>query len=171
MALAGWQFDGAMPDLPKFVLIVVPHTSNWDFFVGVGALFALGLRLAFLGKDSLFRGPAGPALRWLGGVPVDRSVRHDRVAEMVEVFRNHDRLVVGLTPEGTRKRVMEWKTGFYHVAHGAGVPVVPVAFDYGRKSIIIWDPFFPTGDEDGDIANLRRLFVNVIPMHPANFAP
>ena len=170
-ALTGWHFVGAMPDLPKFVLIVAPHTSNWDFFVGVGALFALGLRLSFLGKDSLFRGPPGRILRWLGGIPIDRSVSRDRVTEMVDTFREHDRLIFGLTPEGTRKRVNEWKTGFYHVALGAKVPIVPVAFDYARKAVIIGPPFYPTGDATGEIANIRGFFSGVTAKRPENFAP
>jgi len=153
------------------VLIVAPHTSNWDFFVGVGALFGLGLKLSFLGKDSIFVPPAGSILRWLGGMPVDRSVSHDRVAEMVDAFNRHDRLVFGLTPEGTRRRVEEWKTGFYHVAVGAKVPIVPVAFDYGKKALIIGDTFHPTGNASADIAKLRAFFADVTPKNPENFAP
>ena len=170
-AAGGWQFSGALPDLPKFVVIVAPHTSNWDFFVGIAAVFALGLRISFLGKDSIFRGPPGAILRWLGGIPVDRSVSRDRVSEMVEVFGDHERLVVGVTPEGTRKRVTEWKTGFYHVACGAGVPIVPVAFDYAKKTVMLMEAFNPTGDVEGDIAKLRRLYSGVTARHPENFVP
>jgi 1-acyl-sn-glycerol-3-phosphate acyltransferase len=169
--LSGWKVIGNLPDIPKFVLIVAPHTSNWDFFVGVGALFGLGLKLSFLGKDSLFVPPAGSILRWLGGMPVDRSVSHDRVAEMVDAFKRHDRLVFGLTPEGTRRRVEEWKTGFYHVAVGANVPIVPVAFDYGKKAIVIGEPFHPTGNASADFAKLRSFFADVTPKRPENFAP
>lgn len=170
-ALTGWHFVGPFPNLPKFVLIVEPHTSNWDFFVGLGALFALGIDVSFLGKDSLFRPPLSPILRWLGGIPVDRSVHRDRVAEMVTAFREHDRLILVLAPEGTRKRVKEWRTGFYHVAAGANVPIVPVAFDYGKKAIIIFDTFYPTGNADKDIAAIRALFANVTPKHPENYVP
>lgn len=168
-ALSGWRIQGALPDLPKFVLIVAPHTSNWDFFVGVGALFSLGLRVSFLGKDSLFTGPKGPIMRWLGGIAVDRSVSKDRVAEMIEVFRNHDRLVVGLTPEGTRKKVKSWKTGFYHVARGAGVPIVPVYFDYSKKTVGIGPPFYPTSDVDSDIAYLQGLYHAEMGRRPEKF--
>lgn len=168
--LGGWRFEGALPDLPKFVLIVAPHTSNWDFFVGVAAVFSLGLRISFLGKDSIFRGPMGPVMRWLGGIAVDRTVSKDRVSDSVAAFKERDRLVLGVTPEGTRKRVEKWKTGFYHVARGAGVPIVPVAFDYRRKAVIMGDPFTPTGDVEGDIAQLRRFFADVTPRRPENFA-
>jgi 1-acyl-sn-glycerol-3-phosphate acyltransferase len=170
-ALTGWHFAGELPDLPKFVLIVAPHTSNWDFLVGVGALFGLHLNVSYLGKESLFHGPMGTVMRWLGGIPVDRSVSRDRVTEMIDTFREHDRLVFVFTPEGTRKRVTEWKTGFYHVAVGAGVPIVPVAFDYGNKAVVIGKPFYPTGDAAGDIAKLRGFYANVTAKNPANFAP
>ncbi len=170
-AVGGWQFSGALPDLPKFVVIVAPHTSNWDFFVGIAAVFALGLRISFLGKDSIFRGPPGVILRWLGGIPVDRSVSRDRVSEMVEVFGDHEHLVVGVTPEGTRKRVTEWKTGFYHVARGADVPIVPVAFDYARNTVMLMEAFTPTGDTEADITKLRALYSHVTARHPENFVP
>jgi len=167
--LTGWHFEGALPDLPKFVLIVAPHTSNWDFFVGLGALFSLGLKLDFFGKDSIFRWPAGPILRWLGGIPVDRSVSRDRVSQSVAAFKARDRLILGMAPEGTRKRVEEWKTGFYHVAVGAGVPIVPVGFDYAKKAIVIGEPFTPTGDAEGDIQKLRGFFANVTAKRPENY--
>ena len=162
-AVSGWHFVGALPDLPKFVMIIAPHTSNWDFLVGVGALFSLGLKVEFLGKDSMFRWPIGPVMRWLGGTPVDRSVSKDRVSDSVAAFKARDKLVLGMAPEGTRTRVEEWKTGFYHVARGAGVPIVPVAFDYAKKAIIMGDPFTPTGDVAGDIEKLRGFFANVTP--------
>ena len=169
-ALAGWHFEGALPDRPKFVVIVAPHTSNADFFVGVAALFSLGLRLSFLGKDSIFRGPMGPIMRWLGGIAVDRSVSKDRVSDSIAAFNSRDQLVMGVTPEGTRKRVPHWKTGFYHVAHGAGVPIVPVAFDYAKKAVIFGNPFTPTGDADGDIAQLHQFYAGVTAKRPENFA-
>ena len=158
-----------MPPLPKFVVIVAPHTSNWDFFIGIATVYALGIRISFLGKDSLFRGPLGPMMRWLGGIAVDRSVSRDRVSEMVDVFRSRDRLVVGLTPEGTRKKVGDWKTGFYHVARGANVPIVPVAFDYSQKKIIFFPAFTPTGDAKRDIEFLKRLFRPGMAQRPQNF--
>ena len=168
-ALTGWHFIGELPDLPKFVLIIAPHTSNWDFFVGLGALFALGIKLEFLGKDSIFRWPVAPVLRWLGGIPVNRSMSQDQVSQSVAAFNSRDKLILGVAPEGTRKRVEEWKTGFYHVARGAGVPIVPVAFDYAKKAIIIGDPFTPTRDVTGDIEKLRGFFSNVTTKRPENY--
>lgn len=169
LAVSGWGFEGTLPPLPKFVVIVAPHTSNWDFFVGIGTVFSLGIRISFLGKDSIFRGPLGPMMRWLGGIAVNRSVSRDRVAEMVDVFRSRDRLVVGLTPEGTRKKVADWRTGFYHVAKGADVPIVPVAFDYSQKKIIFFPAFTPTGDAKRDIEFLKGLFRPAMAQRPENF--
>ncbi|HEX2722936.1 MAG TPA: 1-acyl-sn-glycerol-3-phosphate acyltransferase, partial [Gemmatimonadaceae bacterium] len=115
LQLGGWKFEGAMPDEPKFVIIVAPHTSNWDFVLGVAALFSLGLKITFLGKHTLFKGPLRPLMHWLGGVPVDRSVSRDRVGEAVAAFERADRMIMAVAPEGTRKPVKEWKTGFYHI--------------------------------------------------------
>jgi 1-acyl-sn-glycerol-3-phosphate acyltransferase len=169
LAVSGWRFEGDIPDVPKFVAIVAPHTSNWDFFVGVGALFSLGIRVSFLGKDSIFRGPPGLIMRWLGGIAVDRSVSRDRVAEMVDVFKSRDRLVIGITPEGTRKKVADWRTGFYHVANGARVPILPVAFDYARKVIVFFPPFIPTGDVEADVEFLKGLYRPSMARQPDKF--
>ena len=158
-----------MPNEPKFVVIVVPHTSNWDFTLGVAALFALGFRVSFLGKHTLFKWPLGAFMRWLGGIAVERSVSRDRVQETIGAFNSSDRLILAVAPEGTRKRVAEWKTGFYHVARGAGVPIVPVAFDYGRKTVRIGPSFRPTGDREADFASLKEFYRDVVARRPENF--
>lgn len=156
-----WRIDGEIPNLPKFVLIVAPHTSNWDFVIGIAAKSALGIRVLFLGKDSLFRFPLGAAMRALGGVPVDRSASHDVVQAIVAEFTRRDRMILGLAPEGTRKRVERWRTGFYHIARGAGVPILPVALNYGVRAIQIGALFTTTGDRDRDVAALRQRFAGV----------
>jgi 1-acyl-sn-glycerol-3-phosphate acyltransferase len=161
MWLAGWRLDGAMPDLKKFVIIVAPHTSNWDFPIGIAAKFALRLEVTFLGKDSLFRFPMGPLMRALGGMPVDRSTSHDLVSGIVAEFARREQLVLVIAPEGTRRKVERWKTGFYHIAHGAGVPIVPVALNWGSRSIRIGAPVHTTGSADGDIAALQNWFAGI----------
>lgn len=171
MSLTGWRFDGAMPNQPKFVVVVAPHTSNWDFFLGVAALFALGFRVSFLGKHTLFAGPLRVPMRWLGGIPVDRSVSRDRVSETIAAFNANEKLILAVAPEGTRKRVTEWKTGFYHVAHGAAVPIVPVAFDYGTKTVRIGNPIVTTGNMSEDMARIRGFYRNVIGKRPDQFQP
>jgi 1-acyl-sn-glycerol-3-phosphate acyltransferase len=169
MSLSGWSFEGTIPNEPKFVIIVAPHTSNWDFIVGVLALFSLGFRVSFLGKHTLFKWPLGWFMRWLGGVPVERSVSKDRVADTIAAFDSSRQLILAVAPEGTRKPVKNWKTGFYHVAHGAHVPIVPVAFDYGRKVVRLFPPFWATGDVDGDIQRIRSGYVGVVARNPDNF--
>src|SRR6185503_1076937 len=119
LAAMGWRVEGDIPNIPKLVIIAAPHTSNWDFVVGIAAKSALGLRVTFLGKDSLFRFPLGVLMRAWGGIPVDRGESHDVVSDIVAEFARRDRLVLALAPEGTRKRVDRWRTGFYHIAHGA----------------------------------------------------
>ena len=148
MTLTGWKFEGTIPDEPKFVIIVAPHTSNWDFFVGLWAYFAIGFRISFLGKHTVFVGPVGWFMRWLGGIPVVRTVHSDRVKENVAAFNAAEKMILVLAPEGTRKFVPEWKTGFYYVADGARVPIVPVVFDFGRHIIRIEAPFRTTGDRE-----------------------
>lgn len=170
MRITGWRFEGAVPDEPKFVMIIAPHTSNWDFFVGLWAYFALGFKASFLAKHTLFVWPATPFLRWLGGVPVNRSIRRERVAASVEAFDANEKMILIIAPEGTRRFVPYWKTGFYHVAHGAGVPIVPVAFDFEHKTIRIFSPFHTTGDTDADIGVLKDLYRGIKGKHPENFA-
>lgn len=169
LLLTGWRFEGALPNLPKFVLIVAPHTSNWDFPIGVMAMFALGIRGTFLGKDTLFRPPFGFYFRWLGGVPVDRQSSNNVVEQTINYFRTRDRIILALSPEGTRKKIPQWRTGFYWVAVGAGVPIVPVAFDFPRKRFILNPPQQMTGDVDKDIAHLRSFFSANQAYHPGQY--
>lgn len=161
LRLLGWRVQGALPDAPKLVIIAAPHTSNWDFVVGIATKQALGLRISWFGKDSLFRGPLGALLRYLGGMPVDRSRSNDVVGQVVAEFSQRDRMIIGLAPEGTRKRVERWRTGFYHIAHGAKVPILPVALNWGERAVQIGQPFVTTGDLDKDLPELRRHFAGI----------
>lgn len=162
----GWRIAGEIPNVPKLVIIVAPHTSNWDFVVGVAAKAALGLQVLFLGKDTLFRFPFGALMRALGGMPVDRASSHDVVQGVIEQFARRDRLILGLAPEGTRKRVERWRTGFYHIAHGARVPILPVALDWGSRVVRIGAPFVATGDVDADVRELQGRFSGVVGRRP-----
>ena len=154
---------GDVPDLAKAVIIVAPHTSNWDFPVGVAAMLALDLELTFLGKHTLFEGPLAPLMRGLGGIPVDRSHPGAGVVEeMAARFRAADRLLLALSPEGTRTTVDRWKTGFYRIAAAAGVPIVAVALDWGRREIRFGPVLTPSGDLEADLGLLRVFFAGVI---------
>jgi 1-acyl-sn-glycerol-3-phosphate acyltransferase len=169
LSTIGWKIDGGLPDYPKMVVIVAPHTSNWDFPLGVAGLFALGVKLTFLAKHSLFKPPLGYVMRWLGGVPVKRVVREDTVAIEIGEFRRNDRWVLALAPEGTRKYVEHWRSGFYHVAMGAPAPIIPVGFDYSTKTIRIMPAFVPTGDYESDLQLLKGLYNKKWALKPENF--
>lgn len=138
--LGGWRIEGQLPDLAKGVIPIAPHTSNWDFMVGLMVKFRLGLQVAFLGKHSLFRFPLKGFLTRIGGIPVDRGKGQGVVETMCDAFSRRDQLILVIAPEGTRKKVAAWKTGFLHIAGQAKVPVIPVALDYARKVIRIGDP-------------------------------
>ena len=166
LSLAGWRIDGELPREPKFVVIVAPHTSNWDFLLGVTAKSALGLRVSWLGKHTLFRPPFDILLRWLGGIPVDRSAPHGVVGECIAAFSNAPKLVLGLAPEGTRKGESRWRTGFYQIAAGAGVAILPVAFDYGTRAVRLFPVLYPSGDLNVDLARLTSLYRDVRGKHP-----
>ena len=161
LAALGWHIEGEFPNLPKLVIIVAPHTSNWDFVVGLAAKWALGLRVLWLGKAALFRGPFGSALRALGGRPVDRAASHDLVHDLVQEFASYERLMLALAPEGTRKRVERWRTGFYHIARGANTPILPIALNASARAVQIGMAFVTTGDADADIAALQGSFAAV----------
>jgi 1-acyl-sn-glycerol-3-phosphate acyltransferase/cysteine synthase len=133
LSLMGWRVTGEVPDLPKFVAAVAPHTSNWDFLVGVATMFALDLRITFIGKHTLFRWPIGGVMRWLGGVPVDRSASHGVVGDTVSAMASAPQSVVAIAPQGTRSPVARFRSGFLHIARGASVPVVLVTLDYEAR--------------------------------------
>jgi 1-acyl-sn-glycerol-3-phosphate acyltransferase len=156
--LGGWKINGEMPSVKKAILPVAPHTSNWDFPVGACVMLAMGLKLNYLAKSSLFRFPLKGLLTKLGGVPIDRSSANGVVGNMVKQFREKDELILVITPEGTRKRVHEWKKGFLHMAQQARVPVVPIAFDYARKAIDI-GPALMIGDEiEKELERVKSYF-------------
>jgi len=171
LTAARFRIAGALPATPKFVVCVAPHTSNWDFVVGYAAKLALGLRAGWLGKKSLFRGPLGPLLRAMGGIGVDRSAAHGVVAQVAGRFAESSSLVLGIAPEGTRRKVDRWRSGFYHIAHQAGVPIVPAGFDWGRRTLRIGAAFSPTGDEAADLLVLHRFFAGVRGKVPENAFP
>ncbi|HJV49339.1 MAG TPA: lysophospholipid acyltransferase family protein [Geothrix sp.] len=161
LRLSGWRVEGAFPEATKCVAIVAPHTSNWDFPLGVALVFAIELRVSWLGKHSLFKAPFRGFLRWLGGIPVDRRASHGVVEACVKTFEAAPGLILGLAPEGTRKGVSRWRTGFYQIAVGAGVPILPVAFDFAEHVIRLMPPFTPSGSLDQDLPLLQAPFRKV----------
>ena len=169
LALLAFRFEGSIPDIPRCVMIVAPHTSNWDFVVGLFAKVALGLRARFIAKHTLFRGPFGAVLRWLGGIPVDRSAHGGIVESAVGALRAADQLYLVITPEGTRKKTPAWKSGFHRIAVGAEVPILPVAFDYRKRAIVFQPLFQPSGDYEVDLTALRSGFEAAMAYRPENY--
>jgi 1-acyl-sn-glycerol-3-phosphate acyltransferase len=166
----GWSFDGDVPNLQKGVVIVAPHTSNWDFFLGVTAMFALGVRFSWLGKCIVFRQPLGTLMRWLGGIPVNRAAPTGVVDQVVHSMNEADAMLLGLSPEGTRSTTKRWRSGFWRIARGAKVPIIPVYFDY-RTRIIGFTSTFEAGDDlEHDLEILQERYRNITPCHPVNLS-
>lgn len=162
LRLGGWRMEGEFPDLPRVVLIGAPHSSNWDDIWGLGAKLALGLDVRILGKDSLFRIPLlGLVLRRMGVMPVDRNAAHGVVQQAAALLRGNARFWYGLAPEGTRKRVERWKTGFWKIAKAADVPVLPAYFHYGRRVVGIGPVFHLGEDMHADIARIQAWYRTV----------
>ena len=157
--LLGWKVIGGVPeDLKKCIIIAAPHTSNWDFIIGVMVRSIVGFKSKFLGKKSLFKAPYGWIFRSLGGYPVDRSQRSNLVDQVVEIFNKHEEFCIAIAPEGTRKNVNDWKTGFYYIADGAGIPIVRSRIDIPNKLVEFYEPFWTTGDIQIDLPKLREVY-------------
>jgi hypothetical protein len=164
LKVLGWRIEGAFPNRRKMVLIAAPHRSNWDFVVGIAGKFALGIDVSWLGKHTLFRGPWGALFKRWGGIPVDRRASNDTVATIVAGFANREHLLLAITPEGTRKAVGTWKSGFWYIASGAGIPILPVAFDWDHRVIRILPPVEP-GDRDEDMREIQALYADIRGRH------
>jgi 1-acyl-sn-glycerol-3-phosphate acyltransferase len=158
LTLAGWRVEGEFPDRPKMVIIVAPHTTNWDFVVGILAVFALGLRVRYLGKDALFKPPLGWLMRWLGGTPVVRDTPQGAVGDAAEAIAREEKILLAVAPEGTRTPGRPWRSGFYNIALAAKVPILPAAFDYHARALRLFPLFEPTGDYAADLARLQALY-------------
>ena len=158
LRLGGWRVVGPLPDVPKLVLIAAPHSSNWDGIWGFAAKLALGFEVKVLGKAQLFWWPLGALLRRLGVIPIDRSSPQGTVGQAVEMIRRSERIWYAITPEGTRRRVEKWKSGFWKIAHEAQVPILPAYFHYPDRRIGVGPLFATTGDMAADIAALRAWY-------------
>ncbi len=165
----GWQIRGELPDLPKLVAAVAPHTSNWDFIVAFAASLALGVKISFLGKHSIFVWPVRNFLLRFGGIPVERSQRHGIVPQLVEAFAREPRLLLGIAPEGTRKKVTQWKSGFWHIAKQADVPIQLIGLDFKTKSVVLGPLLQPGASFDADYHQMRAFFAQMQPRYPENF--
>jgi 1-acyl-sn-glycerol-3-phosphate acyltransferase len=169
LAIGGWRVEGNLPNLRKFVLIVAPHTSNWDFLVGFLAYLGLRLHCSWLVKHAALRWSWAALGRHFGAMAIDRARAGNVVGASVAAMNAAERMIITLTPEGTRKKVTQWKQGFYHIAVDAGVPIVTAALDYSRRRIVFGEPMTPSGDYAVDWPRLRAAFDARMAFHPEQF--
>ena len=163
----GWKINGNFNrNIKKAVVIVVPHTSWHDFYVGAFTRRILNIEINFVAKRELFKWAFGWYFTWMGGAPLDRTPGQNKVEAIAAVFKNKDEFRLALAPEGTRKKVLDWKTGFYFIALKAAVPIIPVSFDYSCKTVTIGDVFYPSGDIEKDMPLLRSFFKGVVGKKP-----
>ena len=166
----GWQYSGEFPKHSKMIITIAPHTSNWDFVVGIAVAFSLRLKISFFGKHSIFIPPFDRLLRHWGGIPVERSRTHGVVDQMADKMKSADKMILCLSPEGTRSKLLKWKTGFLHIAHKSDVPVFLVTFDYKKKHIE-FGPVLKIGEDiPYEMDRIYRHYANTGAKFPENFA-
>lgn len=165
--LLGWKIKGAFDnEIKKAVIIVAPHTSWHDFYIGVFVRKIVNTNINFVAKKELFRWPFGGYFKWMGGTPLDRSSKQNKVEAIVNIFESKDEFRLALAPEGTRKKVDSWRTGYYYIAQNASVPIICVSFDYKTKTVSIGLPFYTTGDIEKDTKVLKSFFKGVVGKKP-----
>jgi 1-acyl-sn-glycerol-3-phosphate acyltransferase len=167
---AGWRLTLDIPRIERAVIVFYPHTSNWDFVIGLVARFALAVPVTWAGKDGIFRGPFSPLWRRLGGIPVNRREATGFVGQMIDAFARRP-MLLAIAPEGTRRRTDHWKSGFYRVALGAHVPLALAFIDFARREIGVGAMLEPTGDADADLARMRAFYSEKTARHPDQASP
>ena len=167
MKSAGWQTVGEIPNISQAVVLALPHTSNVDGVYAIPSLFALDLKISIMGKHTLFKVPVfAQLLNWMGIIPINRTDKGSVLQASIDKFKSGEPLFLGLAPEGTRKYTESWKTGFYYLAVGAGVPILPVALDYNTKEVRFLSLIHPTGDIEADLSKIYAQYKGVMPRHP-----
>ncbi|MEZ5557080.1 MAG: acyltransferase [Pseudomonadales bacterium] len=169
LRLGGWTYEGTVPSERRYVLIAAPHTSNWDFVWMIAMSLAAGVRLRWMGKASLFDSPLGWLYRALGGIAARQDVASDLVAQCVHRFTESEDLVLAVPAEGTRQRAQTWRSGFYHIARLAHVPIVPGYLDYAARRGGLGSPIHPTGDVGADMERLRVFYADKVGRYPDQF--
>lgn len=159
--ISGWKITGQRPDIKKYVMIAAPHTSNWDFYFGLLMNLYFKNELYWMGKKQIFRMPFGLIMKWFGGIPVDRSRSNNLVSSVIEEFGKRESLVVTVPPEGSRSKVDSWKTGFYYISKGAGVPILLAFLDYKNKTGGYGPVIFPTDSIDEDMARIKDFYKDI----------
>ena len=171
LKLLGWKIIGDIPSEKKYVIILAPHTSNWDFIIGRCFGYILGIKAKFLGKSQLFKFPYGWIFRAMGGIPVDRTTHNNLVSFAIDLFNKSDELVLGIAPEGSRSRVDAWKLGFYHIAVGANIPIAIAFLDYDKREAGVKTMFKAEGDVDKDLNRSEEIYKKVQAKYPEKYNP
>ncbi len=165
---AGWKIIGQLPELKHYIIIVCPHTTNWDFILGLLVKWTLEIDVKYIGKHQLFRKPYGFIFRALGGYPVNRTKSNNLVEDVANLFKTEESFVLALAPEGTRKKVPTIKTGFYHIAEAAKIPILPVGFDFSTKEVILTEPYYTNGEKEAAMEYFIDFFSSIKGKYPKN---
>jgi len=171
LKLSGWKVINVAPATGSYLLIAAPHTSNWDFPLGIAMAFHLRLRVYFIGKHTLFTGITGPIMRWLGGIPLNREASKNFVDASIEAYADNENLIFAIAPEGTRASVERWKTGFYHMAKGANVPLALAYFDFATRTGGIGKMLNTTDNMDADMQAIADFYRPMTGKNPNNYNP
>lgn len=169
LALTGWTMDGELPARKKYIMIAAPHTSNWDFPLMVALVFRFRLKVYWMGKDAMFPLFIGSFFRWFGGIAIDRSKANNLVQQAIDTFDESESMVIIIPPEGTRAKVQRWKSGFYHIAVGAQVPIALGYLDFKEKRGGFLGVFEPTGDYEADLPKIQAFYKDITPKYPDNY--
>lgn len=166
----GWKVEGSLPDKPKMIVALAPHTSNWDFFVAISYVLGTGIKVNFMAKHTLFVFPIRTIMLRLGGLPIDRTKAHGTVEQMCEKFNEKEQLVLAITPEGTRSYNDDWKKGFLHISQAANVPVVLATLDFESKTLEFGPDFGVSTNMDDDLENIKAAAKRAVGKKPHNAA-
>ena len=172
LKIFGWTVKGTISDKhskDKLVIIVAPHTSNWDGILGIATVAGLDARITFIGKHTVFKFGLGTFLRYMGGIPVDRSKPGGIINNAINQMKNINGALIAMSPEGTRSKVKEWKTGFLRIAKELNTNIIPASLDFAKKEILLGDTFTPSGNNEKDIADLKEYYSEFVPKHPERY--
>ena len=169
LKISGWKRSGELPEDKKYVIIAAPHTTNWDMPITLMLAFAYRVKIYWLGKESLFKFPFRTIMRWMGGIPVDRKKSNNMVEAAIDIFKKAGDMILAVPPEGTRQRTRYWKTGFYYIALGAGVPIATGYLDYPTKTGGIGPVIMPTGDLQADMSVIKKFYSGIKGLYPDKY--
>ncbi len=167
LKLLGWTTVNKWPKEKKYLIIAAPHTSNWDFFYFILFAWTTNLRIHWIAKHTLFKGPFAKIFRWMGGIPINRQIRSNSIEQIVDEFNKHENYIVTIAPEGTRSKAKHWKTGFYHIARQAKVPIALGFINYNQKVVGVADTFVPSGSLKDDMEKIKMFYKDKVGKHPS----